>query len=78
MEAKPLTASDVIRAVGGPSAFGRWWGADRRRVDSWGRRGFPANLYLSMSDRLQREHSINASPAAWNMRPEGAHQQAAE
>lgn len=71
------TASEVIRAVGGTSAFGRWWGSDKRTVDSWRTRGFPSALYLSMSSRLRREHHINASPSAWNMRLE-AHQQAAE
>jgi hypothetical protein len=66
------TAADVIRQLGGTSKFGREWGralrqppVDRRVVDSWRTRGFPASLFFEMSNWLRSQHHLDVTPAAW-------------
>jgi hypothetical protein len=68
------TSGQAIDAAGGTKAFADWWGVDIARVSAWRARGFPASLYLSMSERLRNEHQIEAAPSAWNMRNANATQ----
>jgi hypothetical protein len=59
-------ASAIIDLLGGTSAFGRWWGADKRKVSRWRREGFPTKTYIDMSQRLLNERGIEAPVSAWN------------
>ena len=61
-----LTSSDVIDAIGGTRAFSQWWGCSDALVSAWRTRGFPANSYVAMIERL-REQNIEAPPSAWGM-----------
>ena len=61
------TAPDVIDALGGDTKFANWYGVSRQRVTMWRKRGFPATLFLAMSNRLRNEHQIDAHPSCWGM-----------
>ena len=51
---KPLTAEDVIRALGGGKAVAALLDIDPRAVYQWKLAGIPGKFYLALSAELER------------------------
>jgi hypothetical protein len=59
------TSREIITAIGGPTKFARWWGTSVKCAWAWKERGFPPKTHSAMSERLRKEHGIEAPPSAW-------------
>jgi hypothetical protein len=61
------TASDVIDALGGTTAFATRFGITPQVASKWRMRGFPASTYPVLSGFL-RSQGIEAAPSAFTFK----------